>query len=361
DKEALQWSITEIVSRHEALRTRFVSQGAGVVQFASPAEPVAIPVDDLTALEAADREVEAKRLISEEVSRPFDLCTGPLFRIRVLRLQAEEHVLVLVMHHIITDEWSMGVLLEELSQLYRARKSGQRSPLEPPVIHYADYAAWQRAWLSGAVLDQQLEYWKKRLNGAPGILELPSDYARPAMMKHEGAACSFALSEELSKSLREFSRKEGSTLFMTLMAGYAALLSRLAGQDDISIGIPIANRTRSEVEGVMGFFVNTLVIRAELGGGLGFRGLVERVRETALGAYAHQDVPFEMVVETLKPERSLSHTPLFQTVFMLQSETAGKFELSGLRSEGIEVGSGTGTTKFDLTLGMAETAARFTG
>src|SRR5690242_10910116 len=265
------------------------------------------------------------------------------------------------MHHIITDDWSLRVLLDELSQLYEAHKRGQKSPLKELQIQYADYAVWQRGWLSGAVLEQQLEYWKKRLGGAPEMLDLPLDYARPAVMKHDGASHSFVLLEKLSQSLRALSNREGATLFMTLMAGYATLLSRLTGQEDISIGIPVANRSRVEVEELIGFFVNTLVIRTEISGEWNFRELVGRVREAALGAYAHQDVAFEMVVEAFQPERSLNRTPLFQVVFTLQSEGAGEFELSGLQLEGIKIGSGTGKTKFDLTLSMGETATGLTG
>jgi non-ribosomal peptide synthetase component F len=230
------------------------------------------------------------------------------------------------------------------------------------VIQYADYAVWQRGWLSGAVLERELEYWRGRLRGAPEVLELPVDHARPAVMKHSGAIHTFVLPEDLSRRLRELSQREGATLFMTLLAGYAALLGRLGGQEDISIGIPISNRTRAEVEGLVGFFVNTAVIRTDLTGEPSFRELVGRVREAALGAYLHKDVPLEMVVDAVGPERSLSHTPLFQVMFTLQSaETTGSMVLSGVEVEGMEMTAASGTTKFDLTLGMWETEIGLTG
>ena len=350
--EALEWSIREIVRRHENLRTRFSSHGADAVQIVSPDEGTTIFVDDLSALGEAEREREIQRAATEELRHPFDLSAGPLFRVRLLRLREQEHVLLLFMHHIITDEWSMGVLFAELSQLYGTRKMGGGSPLKELGIQYADYAVWQTKWLTSDLLERGLNYWKQQLLGAPAVLDLPTDHARPGVMKHCGTTHSFVLPEKLSRSLRELSRREGATLFMTLLAAFAALLSKLSGQEDVPVGIPIANRTRAELEGLIGFFVNTLVIRADVGVDLSFRELVGRIKEVALGAYAHQDVPFEMVVQALQPERSLSHAPLFQVMFMMQTESPGGLQLNGLQVEEISMRSWHGTAKFDLTLSV---------
>jgi hypothetical protein len=279
----------------------------------------------------------------------------------LLKMGDEDHILALITHHIASDGWSSGILLRELTALYEAALLAKPAPLPELPIQYADYAVWQRQWLSGSLMEQELAYWKDHLSGAPGLLDLPADHVRPTAMNHTGATHLFVFPEDLSQSLRKIGQHESATLFMTLMAGYAALLGRLAGQDDISIGTPIANRTRAEVEGLIGFFVNTLVIRTNLEGAPSFREMIKRVREASLGAYAHQDAPFEMVVEAVQPQRSLSHTPLFQAMFTLQSEGINPMELSGLRMEEQKMGAQTGLAKFDLTLTVSEGAGGLIG
>src|SRR5262249_1187641 len=268
-----------------------------------------------------------------------NLAEEAAFRATLVELGEQDHVLALVMHHILTDEWSMRLLLEELSHLYGARNEGREASFEELPIQYADFAVWQRRWLSGPVLERELDYWKDRLSGSPELLELPADHVRPTAMNHAGATHSVVLPEDLARSLRNLGQEEGATLFMPLLAGYTPLLARLSGQDDISVGIPIAGRTRAEVEGLIGFFVNALVIRTRLQGPPSFRELIQRVREASLGAYAHQDVPFDMVVEALQPERSLSRMPLVQVMFTLLSEGLGRVELSGLRVEEQKIGA----------------------
>ena len=273
-------------------------------------------------------------------------------RARLLRLSTDEHVLLLSLHHIISDGWSMGVLVREVATLYEAYAVGAESRLKELNLQYGDYAVWQREWLRGEVLDQQLAYWRKQLAGAPPVLELPTDRSRPQVQTFRGAALPFKLSKELAEELRALSRREGVTLYMTLLAGLQTLLARYTGQEDISTGTPIANRRRGELENLIGFFVNTLVLRTDLSGNPTFHELVQRVKETALGAYAHQDVPFEMLVEVLQPERSMSHTPLFQVLFVLQNAPQEKLELSGLTVELLDIDSGT--AKFDLMLSLEE-------
>ncbi|MCI0439923.1 MAG: condensation domain-containing protein, partial [Chloroflexi bacterium] len=283
---------------------------------------------------------------------PFDMAGGPLLRVTLVRLSEDEHVVLFTMHHIISDGWSMSVFVKEVAALYRASMEGQPSPLPELSVQYADYAVWQREWLQGEVLEGQVQYWREHLSGAPAVLELPTDRPRSAMQRHRGARQSFAFSAELSERLRELSRREGVTLFMTLMAAWQLLLSRYSGQDDIVVGTSIANRNRTEVEPLIGFFINTLGLRTHLDEGLSFRDLVRQVKETALGAYAHQDLPFEKLVEELQPQRRLSHTPLFQVVLVLQNAPSGALELPGLKlsplSQGVE------HAMLDLLLNMQE-------
>ncbi len=271
-------------------------------------------------------------------------------RAQLLQLSAEEHVLLFAMHHIVSDGWSMGLLMQEVSALYNAYSEGRESPLAELPLQYGDYAVWQREWLQGEALERQLDYWRRQLAGAPA-LELPTK-VRPAVKRYEGATLSFALDADVMRGLRELSRREGATLFMTLLAGFQALLGRYSGQQDISVGTPIAGRTRAETEGLVGFFVNTLVLRTKLDGDPTFRELLGRVKEACFGAYAQQDVPFERVVEELQPERDLSRTPLFQVMFMLQNEAPGIGGLRGLSVEPLETTSVN--AKFDLTLALGE-------
>jgi amino acid adenylation domain-containing protein len=352
DQPALEQALGEIVRRHEVLRSRFVTvEGRPTVVIDEPAA-VSIPLLDFSDLSAAERQAEVERLATEEAQRPFDLATGPLLRSQLLRLAETEHVLLFNIHHIVTDGWSMGVLVREVSALYDAFSRGVASPLAELPVQYADYAAWQQAWLGGGMLERQLAYWRGQLAGAPAVLELPTDGARPAVQSLRGASVGVAISREVSAGLAALSRREGVTLYMTLLAAFQTLLYRYSGQEDICVGSPSAGRTQTALEGLIGFFVNTQVMRTDLSGNPSFRELLKRVREVALGAYAHQDAPFEKLVEILQPERSLSHTPLFQVWFVLQNAPVGELKLSNLTLSQMEVGSGT--AKFDLSLSLTE-------
>ena len=349
---ALEQSLNEIIRRHESLRTTFSVVEGQPVQLISPSVEVSLCVMDLGDLAEAEREEEARRLVSEEGRRPFDLAKGPLLRTGLIRLGEVDHILVLTMHHIVSDGWSMGVFHRELSVLYQAFLHGQPSPLPELPIQYADFAVWQREWLKGDELERQLSYWKKQLAGIPAVLNVPTDRPRPAVQSYRGGRQSFVLSKDLTEKLKALSRKEGVTLFMTLLAAFQTLLYRYTGQEDIVVGSPIANRNRTEIEGLIGFFVNTLVLRTHVSGDPTFKDLLAGVKETTLGAYAHQDVPFEKLVEELNPERSLSHSPLFQVMFVLQNASAGPRELSGLVLNPVKLENGT--TKFDLSVSLIE-------
>ncbi|HLL47749.1 MAG TPA: condensation domain-containing protein, partial [Longimicrobiaceae bacterium] len=315
DVEALGRALGEIVRRHEALRTVFTEVEGSPVQTVAPFGGFALPVEDLSRLEEGERAAAATRSVAEGAARPFDLGEGPLFRASLLRLDTEEHVLLLCMHHVVSDEWSLGVLFGELSALYAAYREGRPSSLPELPVQYADYAVWQRAHLSGETLDRQLAYWRERLADAPALLELPTDRPRPPVPANRGTHESVDLPGELLARLRALGRREGATLYMTLLSAVQVLLSRYAGSDDVVVGSPIAGRTRGETEGLIGFFVNTLVLRTDLSGDPGFREVLGRVREATLGAYEHQELPFEKLVAELQPERSLGHTPLFQVMF----------------------------------------------
>ena len=321
DVGALEESLNEIVKRHDALRTSFPVREGRPVQVISPVRQVPVPQTDLSDLPAETREREASNAAGIEASRPFDLASGPLVRARLLRLAEGDHVLIVTMHHIVSDGWSVDVFLRELIALYSAFRLGEPSPLPELPIQYADYALWQQKWLRGEVLQAQLDYWKKQLAGIPALLELPMDRPRGAAASFRGASISAVLPPGLLPRLNALARREGATLFMTLLAAFQALLSRYTGQEDIPVGSPIAGRTQVETEGLIGFFVNTLVLRGDLSGDPTFRQLLVRVREMALEAYAHQDLPFEKIVEELQPARTLSHTPLFQVLFQLTSVT----------------------------------------
>jgi amino acid adenylation domain-containing protein len=352
DVAALEQSLGEIVRRHEALRTRFSVEGGEPVQVIAPAGNISLSVVDLSHFFESDREGEAQRLATAEARRPFDLSEGPLFRASVLRLSEEDHVLLCTMHHIVSDGWSMGVLNRELSVLYQAFTQDKPSPLPDLPIQYADYAVWQREWLKGEELERQLSYWKKQLEGAPGVLNLPTDRPRPALQSHRGARQSITLSKDLSEKLKVMSRKEGVTLYMTLLAAFQTLLYRYTGQEDVVVGSPIANRTRTEIEGLIGFFVNTLVLRSNFSNNPTFKALLARVRVTALGAYTHQDLPFEKLVEELHPERSLSHSPLFQVLFNMVNQENFKLDLPGLTTARLSFSEAE--SKFDLTFYVKE-------
>ncbi|HKX29636.1 MAG TPA: amino acid adenylation domain-containing protein, partial [Blastocatellia bacterium] len=354
DLSSLERALSEILRRHEALRTTFSQVDGRGVQIIREPEAVRLSTTDLSGTPAAEREAVAQDLLTKETQRPFDLEQGPLTRIKLFRLGAKEHVMVVTMHHIVTDGWSIGVLLRELGTLYQAFAEGRPSPLAELPIQYADYACWQRRWMRGEALESQLKYWKRQLQGAPAALELPTDRPRPARQRFKGALRSLTLEPELSQALQALSRERGVTLYMTLLAAFQTLLHRYTGQTDVLVGTPTANRTRAETEELIGFFVNTLVLRADLSDDPGFSQLLDRVRETTLGAYAHQDLPFEKLVEELQPERDLSRTPLFQVMFVLQNMSLSVPEMNGLKASPAVVD--TGAAKFDLTLALMETA-----
>ncbi len=354
--EALERSFAEITRRHEALRTVFKMRGGNAVQEILPAGKLRLEVVDLGQYAEEEQKQEVYRRATAEAAEPFDLNRGPLLRVKVLRLSESEHVLLLTMHHIISDGWSMAVLMQELVALYDVYSRGESSSLPELPIQYADYAVWQREWLQGEVLAEQRDYWLQQLRGAPAVLELPSDRARPKVQSYRGATAVFALSEELSERLKQVSREQGATLFITLLAAFQTLMSRYSGTDDVVVGSPIANRNRSEIEGLIGFFVNTLVLRARVKPDESFTELVTEVREVCLGAYAHQDVPFEQLVEELQPERSLSYQPLCQVLFALQNAPQEKREVAGLSFAPVEFESRS--CRCDLTVSMSEVNGR---
>ncbi|HST62951.1 MAG TPA: amino acid adenylation domain-containing protein, partial [Longimicrobium sp.] len=348
DAGALERALGEIVRRHEALRTTFAAYGGIPVQVIAPFAGFALPMEDLSALDGAAREAETRRRTDEEARRPFDLATGPLFRASLLRLADDEHVLLLCMHHVVSDGWSLDVLFRELGALYGAFTQGAESPLPELPVQYADFAVWQREHLRGEALDTQVAWWKQQLTGAPSLLELPTDHPRPAVQRYRGARASVALSPVLLQRLEALGRREGATLYMVLLSAFQVLLAKYAGSEDVVVGSPSAGRTRGEVEALIGFFVNTLVMRTELGGNPGFGEVLRRVRTATLDAFEHQEVPFERLVAELAPERSLSHAPLVQVMFALQSGRPAGDGMPGLRVEGVD--AALATAKFDLTL-----------
>ena len=351
---AIKRSLDEIVRRHESLRTIFAVSNGKPSQLILSKESADLSIIDLTGFPVDMREAEADRVLTEESRRPFDLAAGPLFRSSLLRLSENDHILLLTMHHIVSDGWSAGILYRELRVLYESFSSGKPSPLPKLPVQYADFAVWQRNWLKGETLEKQLAYWAKQLEDAPAALELPADRPRPSIQTFCGSKESLTLPKRLSESLNGLSRSEGVTLFMVLLAAFQTLLHRYSGQEEIIVGSPIAGRNREEIEGLIGFFVNTLIMRANFRGDPTFRRFLGQVKETALGAYAHQDLPFEKLVEDIQPERSLSQTPLFQVMFILQNAPREKRELSGLELHTLAVS--TNTAKFDLTLFVFEDA-----
>ncbi len=352
DIQAMKRSLDEIVRRHETLRTTFASQDGQPVQIVSPAADIPFQVTDLQHLLPAEREAEALRRVEAEARRPFDLQTGPLLRVHLLVLAPEDHIIVLAMHHIISDGWSMGVLVREIAILYEAFTGGRPSPLPELPIQYADYAIWQRERLEGSGINAQIEYWKHQLAGDIPILKLPTDRPRPAVQSFHGSTCSRKIDARSAAALRALARAEDSTLFMLMLAAFQVLLGRYSGQEDLCIGSPIANRTLAETEGLIGFFVNTLVLRADLSGEPTFRDFLKRVRKTTLDAYSNQDLPFDSLIEAIQPERNLSVNPLFQVMFILQNAPARSYQLPGLSMESLD--AETGTSTFDLTLSISE-------
>jgi len=326
---ALEKGLNEIVRRHEVLRTTFRAIDGSPMQVIAEKGTIVMPLIDLSRLTKAEREEEAGRLARDETMRRFDLAKGPLFSGVLIRLSEEEHILLLTMHHIVSDGWSMAILKRELMVFYEAFSNEDLSPLPELPVQYADFAHWQREWLQGEVLENQLSYWREKLEGVP-VLQLFTDRPRPSVQTFAGAGQSIALSPRLSRALNDLSQRQGVTLLMTLLAAFQTLLFRYTGQEDIVVGTPIANRNWTEIERLIGFFVNSLALRTDLSGNPSFLELLGRVREVALGAFAHQDLPFEKLVEELNPERDMSRTPLFQIMFALQNMPAEELQLPGL-------------------------------
>ncbi len=359
DTEILAKSFAEVVSRHEILRTRFVTINGLLMQVIDNSSAVSMPVNDLSQFDRPSAESQMLRLAGEEARRQFDLSAGPLFRLRLLRLDRVEHVLLLTMHHIISDWWSIGVLVEEVATLYAAFSRGEHSPLAELPIQYADYAVWQREWLEGGEMERLVAYWRERLAGAPALLELPTDRPRPIIERHCGARLRVEVNEELTNGLRAFSEREGVTLFISLLAVFAVLLNRYSGQMDLCVGTPVANRNHIQTEQLIGFFVNTLVLRMDLSGDPNFRQLIGRIQERVLEDLVHQDLPFEKLVEEMQPKRGLSYTPLFQVVIALRNFMRWEPSLAGLKSELLEIKSRS--AKFDLLLDLIERKERLGG
>ncbi|RXT60163.1 non-ribosomal peptide synthetase [Pseudomonas syringae] len=345
--EALRRSVEQLIERHETLRTTFEQQGDEALQVVHPVSPFALGVEQL----AAGESVEA--WVDRHVQQSFDLLQGPLLRVNVLRLSGQEHVLVLTQHHIVSDGWSMPIMVEELMQFYQAASLGREVKLAPLPIQYADYALWQRNWLEMGEQERQLAYWKQQLGEQQPILELPTDRPRPALRSYQGARLNVELDAALLDGLKVLARQQGITLFMLLLASLQTLLHRYSGQADIRVGVPVANRTRSETQGLIGFFVNTQVLKAEFTTQTSVAELLQQVKHTAVQAQAHQDLPFEQLVEALQPQRDLSRSPLFQVAYNHQSEGHNQTrELAGLRLE-YQV-SDKHTAQFDLTLDTCE-------
>ena len=352
DREALERSLAAVVDRHEALRTRFeIEEGEPAQVIVSE---VAVPLAwiDLTDAPAEQREARAQQMLSEESLRPFDLAQGPLIRAMVVRLAPEDQVLLVTLHHIVCDGWSLSILLRELSAFYNELVSARPSALPPLEIQYADYSVWLREWLDGGELQRQLAYWRQQLSAVP-VLQLQTDRPRPMVWSSRGAKLPIRLPRQLADDISAIARKERATPFMALLAAFQALLQRYTGQDDIAVGTPIAGRNRVEVEPLIGFFVNTLVLRTNLSGDPTFRELLARVRDVTLGAITHQDVPFEKLVEELRPERATTHTPFFQTMFVLQNTAPAVLDIDGTQAAPYELQDST--AKFEISVSLRNT------
>ena len=358
DPAALGASFDALVARHESLRTTFDDEDGRPRQRIAERLALDLPVVDLSTLDPDDQAVAVDRTAAEEAAAPFDLRRGPLVRARLLRLAPERHVLLFTLHHIIADGWSMGVLARELSAVYAARIAGRAADLAPLPVQYADFAVWQRGVLTGDPLSREIAFWRSTLDGVP-VIELPTDRPRPPVQTFRGASLPVELSPGLASRVREMARAFDATPFMAMLAAYAALLHRWTGQADFAIGSPVANRTRPDIEGLIGFFANTIVLRAKLDGRPTFRELVARVKAASLDAFAHQDLPFERLVEELQPERALSHNPIFQVMFGLHPAAAPSLALPGLAFSRLDVE--TGTAKFDLNLLLDEDGDRIAG
>ncbi|HSN98753.1 MAG TPA: condensation domain-containing protein, partial [Candidatus Nanopelagicales bacterium] len=352
DASALERSIQDIVARHEVLRTNFVAREGKPVQIISPSVTCHMERISLEALERDVQEAEVERLATEYIQRPFNLTSDHLFRVTLLRLRDQAHVLLLAVHHIISDGWSIAIFFQELCALYEAHASRKVPALMPLPIQYADYAYWQQTSLSRERIAPALDYWRGRLQGAPATLDLPFDRPRPPVQSFQGRKLRFHLDEALTARLMDLRRETGATLFMIMLSGFAIVLSRYSHQHDLVLGTPVANRQMKEVEPLLGFFVNTLAIRLDLSGRPTVRELLARVRESCLGDYGHQELPFELLVEELKPERNLSHSPIFQVMFVLQNAQSDVKRLADLDVSIFD--PEMGTSMFDLTLFIQE-------
>ncbi|MFD3658960.1 condensation domain-containing protein, partial [Streptomyces sp. NPDC058620] len=363
DLAALGAALDAIVVRHEVLRTRLVAGPDGVAhQVIDPPAPMPLPVLDLSG--SMDPQAAANDMVTKDALTPFDLANGPLLRATLVRLAPDEHVLSLVIHHVVFDEWSDRVFQRELSALYEAFQAGEPNPLPPLTFQYADVVAWQRQWLTGDVLDSHLSYWRNKLGGAPD-LELPTDRPRPAVRSTEGAVVRFRAPAGTAEALKALSREHGTTMFMTLLAAFDVLMGRYTHSDDIVVSTPVANRNRAETEDLIGFFVNTLVMRTDLSGDPTFSEVLRRVRETALGAYAHQDLPFEQVVDAMADVRDRTRSPLARVSFNYAAEAAGTSpsdrERAGAAGMGIETGTGLLPVQFDMVVALGEDDGALTG
>ena len=356
---ALERTLTEIVRRHEVLRTRFVSINGEPRQQVMPAEEVKLEVTDLSSLSEPEREARVREMARAEIHEPFALASGPLLRAKLLRLGDEEHVVVLTMHHIVSDGWSVGVLINEVATLYNAYSRGDESPLAELPVQYKDFAVWQRGWLQGEELERQLDYWRGHLGGELPVLELPTDRPRPAAPTYRGAQLLFHLPPELTAELNELSRREGVTLFMTLLAAFQTLLFRYSGQEKIVVGSPIANRNFIQTEGLIGVFINQLVLHSEPGRNPLFSDFLKTVKQICFGAYAHQDLPFEKLIEELQPVRDTSRPAVFQVEFGVQNAPTSAITLSNLNLEPLKLENET--SRYDLTLWMTQGGNKLSG
>ena len=352
DVTALEHSLNQIIRRHETLRTVFAEQGRQLQQTIQSRLRLPLKVEHLPATSAQKAQAWVEQICRQEAASGFDLARGPLLRVRLLRLFVDEHVLILVMHHIVSDGWSIGVLLRELSDFYESYSRGQEPQLADLEIQYADYAQWQRQWLESGEMERQLAYWRQQMAGAAPVLEMPSDFVRPAQPSYRGRSEGLLISHAVIESLKQFSRQEGATLFMSLLAAFDVLLWRYSGQQDIVVGTPIANRRPAEVEELIGLFFNTLVLRVALEGEESYRELLKKVKEVGVAAYANQDVPFEKLVEELQPDRDLSRAPIFQVMLVLQTGLTQEFHIGNL--EVIPISFETTTTKFEIEIVAVE-------
>ncbi len=352
DEKLFERSLNEVVRRHEALRTIFVYEQGRPYQHILPSLTLKVPSVDLQAMLSAERQAAVERLMAEEGFQPFDLSTGPLIRAKLLRLEPNQFMILLSIHHIVSDGWSMGVLVNELSSLYTAYQEQRPAPLEDIPIQYVDFSFWQRERLQGAFLADNLSYWRGKLQNLPPALNLLTDYPRPGTFTFAGAADNFVLPVQLVNALKVFSQQQGVSMFMTLLSAYALLLHAYSGDESFCIGTPIAGRSRVELEKLIGLFINMLVLRADVAGEASYLRFLQQIKATTLEAFSHQDIPFELLVEKLRVKRDPNHNPFFQVIFVLANFKTPPLELAGLNTQLAEID--TGTAKFDLSLYVLE-------